>query len=601
MTRNRFSAKLISLALLAPLMTAACWDDTPDPADLVQGWTPENRSDWYWATQGSRLIPEAWWNALEQPDSTTPFRDMDNLLAYGFIAPPDGSGVDRPIGFAKDIQADTDFVNTGLRWYDGQQGGDDTAETWMGLNCAACHTARVTYQGTDMVIDGGPSLLDFQSFIEGLDDALKATRDDPEKWERFNAAVLDGKDTPENRTMLEDAFGQFLAWQMLTDEMNETPVRYGFGRLDAVGHILNKILMFTGAEAKDGNAANAPVSYPFLWDIWRQERVQWNGVAANSRLNLPGDTLEYGALGRNTGEVMGVFGEVLIKPNTGTADTIKGFQSSVKVNNLMRMEQILQALDAPAWPEAFPPIDTDLAAAGEPLFREHCADCHLLPDMQEEGKPTEVMVPFEKTPREELTDIWMACNAYVYRGPTGPLKGSKDNNGDVMEEIEPVANMLGATVKASLIGAKGDLIAEAVPTFFGVRLRPDVTMAKSPFDPRAGERAECMRAKDVLILGYKARPLDGIWATSPYLHNGSVANLYELLLPADERMTSFTVGNYEFDPEKVGYVTTGGGFELVTRQGARVVEGDSNKGHEYGASGFTEEDRRALVEFMKTL
>ena len=62
-----------------------------------------------------------------------------------------------------------------------------------------------------------------------------------------------------------------------TDVMNESPLRYGYGRLDAVGHILNKILMFTGADETKGNPANAPVSYPFLWNIWRAGAcaVEW--------------------------------------------------------------------------------------------------------------------------------------------------------------------------------------------------------------------------------------------------------------------------------------------------------------------------------------
>ncbi len=594
----------LTCILSIPIIVSACWHDKSIDAKISQGWTEENRSDWYWATQGSRLIPETWFAALEQPDSTAPFNDMAFLTSFGFVAPPETSGVDRPIGFAKDTQADEQFTNSGLRWYEGQEGGDTTAETWIGLNCSACHTARITYKGTEMIVDGGPSLLDFQSFVEALDLALEQTRSDADKWERFNAAALDGKDTQANRALLQAAFDQFLAWQRKTDEMNETPVRYGFGRLDAVGHILNKTLMFAGADAKDGNPANAPVSYPFIWDIWRQDRVQWNGVAANSRLNLPGDTLEYGALGRNAGEVIGVFGEVLITPKQSTSETLRGYTSSVRVNNLMRLEQVLQVLEAPDWPEVFPAVDTDLAAKGDTLFREECAHCHLLPDMQEEGKPTERMISFEKTLEDDpkdLTDIWMACNAFLYQGPTGPLNGTKDNNGIVMGETAPVANMLGATVKGALLGAKGDIIKEAIPTFFGIRLQPKVDLAPGPFDPRAGERSTCLTEKDVLVLGYKARPLDGIWATAPYLHNGSVPNLYELLLPASERSDSFTVGNHEYDPVNVGYVTTGGGFELVTRQGNRVIEGDSNAGHEYGAESFSEEDRRALVEFMKRL
>lgn len=592
---------LFASVLAISTFTSTCGHINPASADEIQGWTEENRFDWYWATQGSRMIPEAWFAALERAGSTDPFADVDYLTSFGFVAPPQGSGIERPIGFAKDRQADGEFKISGLRWYQGQKAGDTTAEPWIGLNCAACHTARITYQGNEMIIDGGPSLLDFQSFVEALDQALGETRSDADKWERFNANVLDGRDNQANRALLKVAFDQFLDWQLKTDAMNETPLRYGYGRLDAVGHILNKILMFTGANEKDGNPANAPVSYPFIWDIWRQDRVQWNGVAANSRLNLPGDTLEYGALGRNTGEVMGVFGEVLVTEKQGAIDTVKGFQSSVRVNNLMRLEQVLQVLEAPKWPAVFPAIDEELRAKGEPLYREHCASCHLLPDMQQEGQPTERMIPFEKTSKKDLTDIWMACNAYVYQGPTGPLSGTKDNNGNLMGDTAPVANMLGATVKSALLGAKGDIVKEAVPTFFGIRLRPDVDLAPGPFDPRAGERSTCMTTKDVLVLGYKARPLDGIWATAPYLHNGSVPNLYELLLPASERTPSFTVGNHEYDPEKVGYITNGGGFEFVARQGNRVIEGDSNAGHEYGAANFSEEDRRALVEFMKSL
>lgn len=597
--RHFIRRRTFGVVAVAGLLVTTISCTQRDNGDVTQGWTEENRFNWYWATQGSRLIPESWFLALEQPDTAAPFSDVSYLTSFGFVAPPANSEINRPIGFARDTQADAKFINSGLRWYEGQKGGDTTAESWIGLNCAACHTARITYEGTEMIVDGGPSLLDFQSFIEALDQTLEATRSDPDKWERFNTAVLDGKDTTANRAMLAAAFDDLLAWQRKTDAMNETPMRYGYGRLDAVGHIFNKILMFTGADAPDGNPANAPVSYPFIWDIWRQDRVQWNGVAANSRLNLPGDTLEYGALGRNTGEVLGVFGEVLITPQEDALDEIKGFESSVRTNNLMRLEQLLQSLEAPDWPEVFPKIDMELAAMGEDLFRDGCANCHLLPDMQQEGAPTERMIAFRETSPQDLTDIWMACNAYVAEGPSGPLKGTKDNNGTMIGATAPVANMLGATVKETLIGAKGDIVAEAVPTFFGIRLPPVVETL--PVDPRAADRMRCMTTPDVLILGYKARPLDGIWATAPYLHNGSVPNLYELLLPASERSPRFTVGNHEYDPANVGYVTTGGAFELVTSSDNRVIEGNSNAGHEYGADSFTEAQRRALVEFMKTL
>jgi hypothetical protein len=96
---------------------------------------------------------------------------------------------------------------------------------------------------------------------------------------------------------------------------------------------------------------------------------------------------------------------------------------------------------------------------------------------------------------------------------------------------------------------------------------------------------------------YKARSLDGIWATAPYLHNGSVPNLYELLLPENARTATFHVGSREFDPVNVGLETgpTDGSTELNT-----ALPGNRNTGHTYG-SDLTEEERRQLLEYLKTL
>ena len=54
---------------------------------------------------------------------------------------------------------------------------------------------------------------------------------------------------------------------------------------------------------------------------------------------------------------------------------------------------------------------------------------------------------------------------------------------------------------------------------------------------------------------YKAAPRDGVWATPPFLHNGSVPNLYEMLIPAAERTKKFYLGG-DLDPVKVGVDTT---------------------------------------------
>jgi hypothetical protein len=108
-------------------------------------------------------------------------------------------------------------------------------------------------------------------------------------------------------------------------------------------------------------------------------------------------------------------------------------------------------------------------------------------------------------------------------------------------------------------------------------------------------------------LKYKARPLDGIWATGPYLHNGSVPNLQALLKEPNERPAKFFVGTRYFDPENVGFTTLqtrqNDGFEFDTSK-----PGNRNSGHAaYKAKGsttphvFDTDERNALVEYLKTL
>jgi hypothetical protein len=123
-------------------------------------------------------------------------------------------------------------------------------------------------------------------------------------------------------------------------------------------------------------------------------------------------------------------------------------------------------------------------------------------------------------------------------------------------------------------------------------------------DRKAWAKAQREIAEDRLLLAYKARPLNGIWATAPYLHNGSVKSLYELLLPVEKRAKTFWVGNRDFDPREVGFVNqpspVGSWFRVADASG-KAIHGNSNNGHDYGSKTLTEPERWALVEYMKTL
>jgi hypothetical protein len=97
---------------------------------------------------------------------------------------------------------------------------------------------------------------------------------------------------------------------------------------------------------------------------------------------------------------------------------------------------------------------------------------------------------------------------------------------------------------------------------------------------------------------YAARPLYGIWAAAPFLHNGSVPTLYDLLLPPERRPKTFALGARQYDPIKLGFAV-----ETSCSQQDCLVDtkrtGDGNGGHLWGTD-LSEPDRMALLEYLKT-
>ena len=114
--------------------------------------------------------------------------------------------------------------------------------------------------------------------------------------------------------------------------------------------------------------------------------------------------------------------------------------------------------------------------------------------------------------------------------------------------------------------------------------------------------------------GYAAPPLTGVWANFPYLHNGSVPTLHHVLGPEAERPKIFNVmAARRFDPERVGQELYGKQFvhlgEAELLQEFRDDRnwfnsnrtGHGNQGHDVWSRIQTDENRRALIEYLKTL
>lgn len=99
--------------------------------------------------------------------------------------------------------------------------------------------------------------------------------------------------------------------------------------------------------------------------------------------------------------------------------------------------------------------------------------------------------------------------------------------------------------------------------------------------------------------GYVAPLLDAIWTRAPYLHNGSVPTLRDLLEPPDARPAFFYRGYDVFDPTKVGFVSQGLEAQRAGTPYDTKLRGNSNAGHIWGTT-ISASEKDALIEYLKT-
>lgn len=184
---------------------------TAHAVDLDQGWDGQTLGNWQQLSQGSRYIPLSWAQALEAPGQQSRFITERNLANYGYTAYQaqyQGRTLLLPAGFVPDDNNDRHLSYTRLRWYAGQ--GD--REAWLGMNCSACHTSTVRYQGQAMVVQGGPTNADFQAFFNDMERAMRETERDATKFERFAQAVLGNQDSRGNRQQLMQSLARLNAF-----------------------------------------------------------------------------------------------------------------------------------------------------------------------------------------------------------------------------------------------------------------------------------------------------------------------------------------------------------------------------------------------------
>lgn len=537
-------------------------ESAPGPVVFLdQGWTPAERAWYYQVSQGSAVMSYDLFLNLEVAGGRELFRSDANSDRFGLITQP------------ADPQNNPDALPIGLSKTIVKRKGSNVEDVQVGLTCAACHNAQLNYQGKRIRIDGGvANAFDMMGYVNALDDAVQATLADKQKFDRLatRLGAMSAEAKAELGKRFEREAGPIHYFRSRTIA---TPTIWGPSRIDAISAIVNRLVSTETEIPQNLSTPLAPTKPPFLWNSPQGTWTQWRAVQK--------DPIE-----RNLVEAMGVFMPMNLHSKTPEEGL---FDSNALLLNLQQIENQLTRLAPPKWPEeVFGRIDRQKAAAGKALFSTHCASCHnAWPyTWTAPNKFGKRFLEVGVVPQKYVgTDPGQFDNTrpYSFTGAIAPyLPGPfKD------KAMIPTGAQYALTVKLVLDKALSQLKLneEQTANLHGYR---DLPVARQTED------------------AYKAAPRDGVWATPPFLHNGSVPNLYEMLVPAKERTKKFYVGR-EFDPVKVGLDTSGksGSFLLDTE-----LRGNSNAGHSFengprgnGTIGplLTESQRWALVEYLKSI
>ena len=508
---------------------------------LDQGWSEKDR-DWFYNTsQGSQFLPYDWFLALESDASDTLLRSDESMARAGYLPSPvtklNPDGL--PVGFVKDI--------------------DKARGSFVGLTCAACHTGNLHFGGKKVQIDGGVGMGDVMKLFELAQASLASTLADPVRFERFvgrlnklNTGKVDSQALRKSLSDSEREFVQFL-------ERNKPSSPAGRSRVPHFGLLVNEATGTALGIKENRITTDAFTTMPMLWGF---TELDW--VGANASVNNP--------IARMCLEAMGVKAHFkLSDPTTMT------FESSFRYSEMHEMHLASSKLKPPRWKEeVFGIIDRPMAALGEKIYSAQCEECHSREPNHPKTPPNSFGKSYIKVKIVDLaeigTDPVLVEEMLSVKSRTSFLKPFFQGQDEVLAlEMTRVAISSHLKNEFSRLALSQDKIAE----YTGHR------------DPGAQPN----------LRSYKARPLEGIWSTGPYLHNGSVPTLAQLLKKPQDRVREFWIGSYEFDANDVGVSTVPSPLSTKIDTSRK---GNGNMGHIYGTD-LPEVEKRSLLEFLKTL
>ncbi len=549
-------ATVLSTATFAAAPRLAAFTEPKVYTWAEQGWSAEERDLWNHTSAGQALLPYRWLKVLERADNQKHWLDEGYMKSLGFLfEPKTPHNPERlPIGFAIAPK-------------------DSPVAGYLGMTCTSCHTGQVSYRGKGLRIVAGAASFDVSRLIGDMYAGLAKTYSQPDKWQRFAKGVLGAELNPENEAKLKSEVlheMQDVQWDYAAEA--KAPGEFatmGPGRMDPFNRIGNHVVGFGTKVEENYVKSNSPVNAPTLWNV---SKYSWVHFGAN--MSQP--------MARNVLQVLGNGGRTNFVDANGQANpTPARWDTSIDLKALDALEAGFRKVTPPLWPkELFGPYDHAKALKGKALFTELCSRCHAIhpvaaPDNQiaQWAIPAIAISEIGTDPNESQTFAKRLFKVSKLTDTDGPAVSGPEALTFLTEKLKNHGyDKLGLSAEQRhILDGNG---------------RPN--------------RVRALEA-------YRAAPLDGIWASAPYLHNGSVPNLYELLSQASERSQTFWVGTFEYDPIKLGYVSSPikGGFLLDTKS-----PGSSSAGHEFTSKrsgqgvigrGLNHDERMELIEYIKAL
>ena len=662
--------KSVLVSLLPPPLPAV--PETKAAYWLEQNWSLKDRHWFHHASQGTATfpVPYEWFVALEQPQlhlfsKPGMMKDSTYLERFGFIPSPQSIQTDtatlRRFGYAN-VYETAQVPDWSTRWTPAENvdglpvgfarmtGVVDPAtgrreQDMIGLTCAACHTGQIHYQGVDVRFDGGAAMTDLKKLELATGLSIAYTLYVPFRFQRFADRVLGPEASQTDRAALKQklsAIGSFLIdWaknyektiegKTTWDGKQQQDTEEGFGRLDALNRIGNQVfsqdLAMSGVKGFEKNlhAQDAPVSYPAIWTVPWFKFAQYDASIEQPLI-------------RNAGEALGVTA-LLNLSDAYPEDRL--WRSSVNIRTLGWIEDMLRGPDpfkaadgpkfggllAPKWPSQILGdawrLKPDRVERGRAIYAEMCSGCHL---------------PAVDTPAFWSSKHWEPNgDSKVLNAVTIPLdeiktdpeqslvlsKRTVDVPGFLKVNTADLQKWWQCEIPTASTSPNEMVYALGLMTVVDLVARKWMDDEKVPEAERAQmwnlARKNCLNpAPDPR---YRARPLNGIWATAPYLHNGSVPSLYWLLKPASERPQKFCMGRRDYDPDTVGFAVAANercktGETEFSAKGSdgKPIQGNSVLGHSFerkegepkrpgviGRMFKDDAERYDLIEYLKTL